>query len=374
MLNNPRHDRFGYYQVGDQKFYNKVLALEYATRIGQFPTWNYNNQVFTSVDWTHDLPFSLKDAYRMRAEQLREKYDYLVLFYSGGVDSHNILTTFLENNIKIDSVVVFGIFEFDHDRDLPINLEQYKVAIPVAQKYQDQFEVNVLDLSRYLERCYHQDWIYDSGTLLYPMELVRNMAWLDPSIQKWLDKGTTGLIKGIDKPRVIFENGRFYFGFLDTLVGDVVVSSLIDGKHAICDSLEPFYWTPDAPWLVAKQCQVIKNYIKNVRPDWLENLYHFKKPTPDFMQNCVAPIIYDLGISPGSPPNYFTLGKSFDSPIWNIKDGFFHTDNQGQLVSQKYWTQGINHLQSSLDPKFINDGQIKNGLMGFWSQWHDLGP
>jgi len=49
---------------------------------------------------------SLDFLYALRARQLREKYDYLVLYFSGGADSTNILKTFIDNNIFLDEIVM----------------------------------------------------------------------------------------------------------------------------------------------------------------------------------------------------------------------------------------------------------------------------
>lgn len=366
-------DKFGYYMVGNKKHFNKVLALETATQSGEFPTWHFNDEIFGSIDCTQDLSFSLEDAYRMRAEQLRAKYDYLVLTYSGGCDSYNILSTFLKHNIKLDAVVVFGTFDFDRDKNNDNNVEQYKVAIPFAQQYLDRFDLIVLDISSYYEKYYTADWIYNAGPILYPSELTENMIWQHPELQKRLDKGSTALIKGIDKPRVIHKDGRFYFAFLDCLVGGGILSVMLEKQQSVCNHLEYFYWTPDAPWLVVKQAQVIKNYVKNIRPDLIGNLVHTKGFSGVFLQNYIVPLIYDIGYSPGEPPNYFTVGKSWHSPVFNIKEKFFHSTDNMELQSQKLWRQGIAHLDTSLDYRFKTNGNMSNGLIGFWSRWHDLG-
>jgi diphthamide synthase (EF-2-diphthine--ammonia ligase) len=45
---------------------------------------------------------------------LRDKYDYLILYYSGGSDSWTVLNTFLENNIKLDCVYVRWPFKAEN--------------------------------------------------------------------------------------------------------------------------------------------------------------------------------------------------------------------------------------------------------------------
>ena len=100
-----RNNKLGYYQVGLEYFEHKVPALLRATEIGQHPEWNFNKEAFDSVNWKQEPQESLWELYTKRAHQLREKYDYLILGYSGGSDSKNILDVFLQNGIKIDEIV-----------------------------------------------------------------------------------------------------------------------------------------------------------------------------------------------------------------------------------------------------------------------------
>jgi hypothetical protein len=47
---------------------------------------------------------SLQDMRGGKAMQLRDQYDYLILAYSGGADSDNILKVFQQNKIHLDEV------------------------------------------------------------------------------------------------------------------------------------------------------------------------------------------------------------------------------------------------------------------------------
>ena len=95
-------DKRGFYQVGQKKFYSKALAIMESQQSGIYPEFNFNDQKFSTYNWGKEPEQSLQEIYRKRALQLREKYDYLVLSYSSGSDSTNILHSFLFNGIKID--------------------------------------------------------------------------------------------------------------------------------------------------------------------------------------------------------------------------------------------------------------------------------
>jgi hypothetical protein len=95
----------GYYRVGNQVFSSKLLALMAGSQSNIHPEWIFNNKIFDAVDWTKEPALDIDSLYLNRASAIREKYDYVVLMYSGGADSHNVLETFLRNNLRIDEIV-----------------------------------------------------------------------------------------------------------------------------------------------------------------------------------------------------------------------------------------------------------------------------
>jgi hypothetical protein len=99
-------DKRGYYVVGWKKFYNKIQALQYSTKMGFAVRWVFNDKVYSSIDWTMPITKSLKELYRDRAQQLRDSYDYIILHYSGGQDSNNMLHSFIDNNIHLDQIII----------------------------------------------------------------------------------------------------------------------------------------------------------------------------------------------------------------------------------------------------------------------------
>ena len=69
--------------------------------------------MFSKCDWTTEPEpgVPLSEYYRRRAQQIRDKYDYVVLLYSGGPDSNNILHAFVHNGIKIDEIVNINSYD-----------------------------------------------------------------------------------------------------------------------------------------------------------------------------------------------------------------------------------------------------------------------
>jgi hypothetical protein len=136
VLNNQ--DIFGYYTVGKLKMYSQIEAVEVSQRLNLPIDWHFNEEVFNRCDWTVEPTESISNLYQKRCEQLREKYDHLVLVYSGGADSDNILNFFIENNVRLDEVVSFIDYEGSQNKLSKFNAEIFEVAIPKIKNIQEK--------------------------------------------------------------------------------------------------------------------------------------------------------------------------------------------------------------------------------------------
>jgi hypothetical protein len=126
-------DQFGYYLVGNYKTYSKIDALEHAHLFNTPVKWIFNDDVFSTHPWHIDTQEDIKKLYKKRAEQIREKYDYIVVWYSGGVDSFTVLNSFRENGIHVDEIAQWHCHEGEKTWDSFLNKEVKEVAIPHAQ-------------------------------------------------------------------------------------------------------------------------------------------------------------------------------------------------------------------------------------------------
>jgi hypothetical protein len=96
----------GYYTVGNKIFNFKFNALVESTRTGTEVKWHFHEDIFSKMSWRSRDSVGLDQLYKIRAQQIRDKYDYVVLAFSGGADSHQILKTFIKHNIKLDELIV----------------------------------------------------------------------------------------------------------------------------------------------------------------------------------------------------------------------------------------------------------------------------
>ena len=77
----------GYYEVGNRIFVSQLEALHYASTTKQTVSWNFHNDVYSQYNWSKRPSGTLDELYKLRAQQIRDKYDYVVVHFSGGSDS-----------------------------------------------------------------------------------------------------------------------------------------------------------------------------------------------------------------------------------------------------------------------------------------------
>ena len=267
---NNYSDKFGYYSIGDYCTYSKLEAIELHQKINIHPKWHFNDFVFGNFDWSIEPKESLKELYAIRAKQIREKYDYLVLWYSSGSDSQNILETFIDNQIRLDEIASCWALEGDNRYDTHFNGEIYERAIPTALKIVDNDKTikhRVIDLTRmileiYSDKNFKHDFLYHSNSMFSPNNATKSFfrEKID-DYKRIIDSGKSlCFIHGADKPRIFLENGRYCLKFIDLI--DTCVNNRTMQLARPWEHDEFFYWSADLPQLIAKQAHIVKNYLR----------------------------------------------------------------------------------------------------------------
>jgi hypothetical protein len=268
--NRTRQDIFGFFEVGKAKFYSQIEAIEVSKRFNLPIKWNFNDEAFSSYNWLIEPEETISQLYIKRCEQLREKYDYLVLFYSGGADSDNILNHFIDNNIKLDEVVSIVNYEGSQDKLSVWNAEIFEVAIPNIERMrnkQPNLKHTIIDMTEIILENYKSlnfDDIYSINACWTPFTSIRgNLKMTQEHWRKLFSNGKkVGFIYGIDKPKLIIDKEQnFNFSFSCLGVTNAIPPS-IQRRNSDWEFDELFYWSPDFPKIVIKQCHIIKNFFK----------------------------------------------------------------------------------------------------------------
>ena len=274
-----RQDIFGYYTVGKLKMYSQIEATEVSNRLNLPIKWHFNDEAYGSFDWSIEPTETLVELYKKRCEQLREKYDYLVLYYSGGADSDNILNHFIENNIKLDEVVSMIDYQGTQDRMSQVNAEIFEVAIPKikeAQKKQPHLKHNIIDTTNFVLDSYktlNLDQIYNQNTSFAPFTLIRGK--IKYSQQHWKEMFSVGkkvgFIYGVEKPRLEITHDMNFISYFTSATIAAATTPELQRENNPFDFTELFYWSPDFPKIPIKQTHIVKNFVK------LNGLKNFKR-------------------------------------------------------------------------------------------------
>lgn len=286
-----------YYSSDKQTFQNKLEAVKYQKETGKGVYFFYHDDVYSKIDWTVEPPGSLEFHYKQQAQRIRDEYDYVVLFYSGGYDSTNILETFYYNNIHLDKIVCVGAFKQDEFKgsDSNHNGEIYRNCFPTIVNFNLEKITQLCDYSELFDNVNNfsissmgEQWIENVGAWFSP----HNWFWRDIHkhvIPKNMENKKVALVWGKDKPNLIKYKDRFGFSFSDvgalSYAGEVNVNNI--------DRIN-FYWDPAYPLLVIKQ---------------VHELYHKKEfVDPNVLYNLKNPLRYK---SPKSPSNLISLRDKF---------------------------------------------------------------
>lgn len=274
-----RNDRLGHYRVGFKKFSNKTMALLENKRTGYEVEWIFNDDVYSKIDWTIPIETPLMDLYKQRAEQLRAKYDRLVLYYSGGADSTMVLHAFIDNNIFIDEIVMHlpdpvkstvngtdlsnknYYSEVEFAATVHLNKVKNKLHPSTQIRYQDFAKTGI-------ELLENEDW-FDSSPLCLSVSISGILRQANQEYNKYHlslqdSSKTTAYVLGIDKPLVYFDGTDYMCYFMDTSTYHYISPVDFNKSSSIVDNVttEFFYWTPDMPEIVVKQAQLIKQHCE----------------------------------------------------------------------------------------------------------------
>jgi hypothetical protein len=355
-------DKRGYYVAGWKKFYNKVEALQYATRYNFNVRWVFNDNVYNKIDWTLPISKSLKELYRDRAQQLRDSYDHIVLHYSGGQDSNNMLHSFIDNNIHLDQIIIQVPDPMrKHSRENDTGWENYWAeidyqAIPYLKKYQHELRnttITIQDMSvATLETFKHDNWTeiiqpnasYNLGVISRAM-----CQYKDDNVLKVSERGKISCqLLGIDKPMVYYDGTGYYCVFSDQSAyhvepRDNTLKDLFDVSVT-----EFFYWTPDMPEIVVKQAQEIKLACETNK--LVQDLFNKTlKQEVGIFRDVMQSIIYDTKHRPDfqtKKPAIHT-GKVLNSWFYEgVNNNLIHNydyaiDTIGQQIDKRYFINNI---------------------------------
>ena len=352
---NEEQPRFWF--ADNKKFYNKLQALDHGKTSGV--SFHVNDDEYES---TPRREYNLKKLLKQRARQLRDKFDYIRIWYSGGKDSLTIIDSFLEAGCKIDEIAT--IYTSPTGNEYSLCDIEYTVA---------DYDLKSRGLSRTKYKSTletYKKMYVDIEDFFY--KISNGEMWLRSSRQNavytlWpetLSQTKNGMmvaeITGDQRPYVYKKDGKIWFYFLDTVL-----------SHIGSPNTEDFYVTPDMPELMVAQAQGLSEYLDSITTSAAEwnklasmpkiqdknilkefaNSYGRNMPTHDILQtNIFGKLINDVEYS-----NYKHQSAA----------GELQSSDQGKIILDHF-----NQQISKMHNKYNFDNYVNP--VGCYSKFHSL--
>jgi hypothetical protein len=254
-----------YYTVGEKIVLSAVDACKENLRTGRSMVFHPGLDFLDSPAWRVEPPETIQELRLRRAQQIREKYDNIILFCSGGTDSTPILRTFVENNIPIERV---GIAINDDWATLR-NWEFNTLVFPGLKKYLHdhnyEVKVDVYKGSTYLKEHAYGWETASEGTapIITPTGF---QPWMTQDVFKFRgEKGKTCVIAGREKPTIVVSGGSWCWTSLDKML----FSQETDLNNEFIP-VEEFYLTDDMPEIQIKLAWLKAKFLESSMPDRID--------------------------------------------------------------------------------------------------------
>jgi hypothetical protein len=371
----------GYYSCDGKIFETKLEAMLYADPKNLSIDWHFNNEIFDNYNWTIEPELSLDELYDRRARQIREQYDYVILSYSGGADSNNILESFLRQGLHIDEIMTNWALDANDRyivKDTSVkdswntNAEFYlhtASRLDYIRNKSPRTKISLVDSSRSiidsLLNNSNADWVYGKNDVFN----VTGAFQFNPVYHSKVRKRFDGLqnvayVLGIDKPKLMIINNQFYLYFVDKTTNIVPVKENIVQYNNITPVF--FYWSSECCQLLAKQAHTVYKYLQvtpAARQIWESR---DAKVLRRVQEGLLRSIIYSTWNT-----NWFQVMKPTQD--WNSELDDWFTKGWAGTTEHAIWKEGLEVL-TPLISNFIkyDNGQLV-GTKPCFSKFYRIG-
>jgi hypothetical protein len=268
-----------FYKAETQNFTNALKFWDHVIRNNEAFHFHLYDEEFSAQDWKTEPSETFNELCIQRAKMIRDKYDHVRLWYSAGRDSHHILKTFVENNIRIDELLIMDWsimprFATDATIAYETAIKTYNEAgvmipiISILKPGKDEFNA-----------YFQKDWFlkYGGYGCNYNFNLNHYPSIVEALPDLALRKNHCEVF-GFEKCKVhLDENGKFFY-----MMNDKNFNQGLGNQ----DNLEWFYLSGDLPKLAIKQCHLLINYAedKNLSSDYFSSMQETQMMYDEFAQ------------------------------------------------------------------------------------------
>lgn len=273
---NGHLNKHGYFSVGNQNLYSKLDAIKLSMTTGQEVKWHFNDEVFGKQDWTTEPEKDIRTMYRERAQAIRDRFDYVVVMFSGGSDSTTVLDSFIDNNIPVDEIFMHQWIKYQPEKENTyMNAEIEYAALPyLKSKLPTTWNTTIRlhDPSDHIlaclrdpdfrERSYREvNNVHNLSTISWHHELQNRF----PEYVKLREQGKTIVfVWGEAKPVIKYdlETNKHYNVMLDHYAHSPQPRDQ-ELNDPFCQH-EQFYNDPLHPEIKIKQCHLLLKVLKHI--------------------------------------------------------------------------------------------------------------
>ena len=321
-------------KCNNKKFINKIDAIKEHLNSHQPLTYN-TPDLYNTFDFTKRPNDTLEELCIQKAKSIRDNYNYINLWYSGGCDSHYILKIFLDNNIKIDELIMvksgFKTADFEIDN----------YAIPFAKNTGIKFTVKQPDIEYYKKYYINKEAMLGTANNMWHHFRLNNHF---ENLEHCEDVNIANIF-GKEKPKLCFIDGKWYTYFLD-----------VEVTHQ--PNQINFYI--DSPKIHSAQCHMLINEIQMMKNQSEYNHITHYDEHQDFWNKAIGR--YTDG---GFPLKELVVGEYFSN-----KDELAIKEAPAELVSA--WKNKNNLLIEELGTQWFNQGDPALGTVGVFSNFYGL--
>lgn len=372
----------GYYTCDGLEFESKIQACFHSLKVNKPVDWVFNDLEFKLYDWTREPEESLDQLYDKRAKDLREKYDYLILSYSGGSDSHQILMSFIRQGIHLDELLIntmekgwapCTIIDPTNTSSLNSGAEHYLQTIPrlkEVEKFIPRTKITICDLTDHvtdsLLSAGDASWVLQKREALNPIGITRfNYVYFNEVRKRFDKEKKIGIILGVEKPKSLIEDGKFWIRFNDRSANMVtVIDHIKDYDNSV---IEYFYWSPDCVPLLIKQGHIIRRWLQtnpNYQQYWDSRVATYK--TVRFWhERLLRKVIYPSTWN----DSWFQVHKA--TKDWYSEFDNWFIDGAAGTKANAIWHEGVDYIKHSLAP-FVRidlDTNQPDGLQSYTKKY-----
>lgn len=321
-----------HYTCNHKKFIDKTALLQEYNASKQAIEFHIP-KAYDNYDFSVPPHEPLEELCRLKALELRENNDKIVIWYSGGCDSHYVLNIFLKNKIKVDKLVMVksGFKQADFE------IDQY--AIPYAKSTGIDFTV------RQPNMAYYEEYYIGKKQMLGTVHNMWHHFRLNNHFENLEHCDTDGVanIFGNEKPTLQFIDGKWYTYFLD-----VAVTPQPHQINFFCDY----------PDIHSKQCHMLVNEIQLMKNQRDYNNITKHNENQDFWNRSIGR--YNK--------NSFPLKLITVDNQYNNKDALAIQQAPEYLVEA--WKVHKNEMLEELGGQNFNNGDPGLGTIGVFSKFY----